>query len=391
MAIVLNTEASNSSSVNNEMLFVTYEATKANDEVTYPDYSYVCDVYVDGTLAGRLKARPDPTYRRGIFDIAGILRDYVTYGLKANYASATESYTAKLNYQLKFGEEYNFVLYTNLLVDGSDRECYKTYEVKPFDNSVVIEDVDNNFASSCPDTIYCSKDVKWHLLPFWDNVSGITDFSYKFYDYSNVQVGSTGTISAAGYVAKTILQLNVGFVKLSTALSLTTVQKASVAYLEVYGNGETLRIEYQCSKFDIKVLAWLNKYGAYESYSFIMVSKKQSEITRKDYQQLNYQINASGVVSYSADGVFYGGRRGFASDMKVTLKMTSHLLNEDEYTWLSEMFHSPDVYLYDEVNDKFHPVTIQENQYEYRNYSNSRLKPLEFSVLFADNYNSQYL
>lgn len=54
MAIVLNSEAGNTSSVNNEMLFVAYEATKATDPVTYVDYSYVCDVYVDSVFIERL-------------------------------------------------------------------------------------------------------------------------------------------------------------------------------------------------------------------------------------------------------------------------------------------------------------------------------------------------
>jgi len=390
MALVIKTEPTNNASVNNEMLFAIYEATKAVDAVTYPNYQYVCDVYVSSVLIGRIKARPDPTYNMGIFDISRLLQKYATYGLKANYASATETYTPKISYLCKFGEEYSDTLYTNLLVDGSDREAYTSYEIRPFSDADVMPDVDNDFATSAPDTIYSSKDVKWQLLPFWDNVSGISNFNYKFYDAAGVQQGSTGTISAAGYVGKTILQLNVSFLKLSAGF-LSAEEKTNTDYLEVYGNGETIRIKYQCDKYPVYVLAWLNKYGAYDSYAFGMVSRKQTEISRKEFEQLNYKWDASGVMSYSANGVFYGGRRGFATDMKISLKMTSHLLNDNEYTWLSELFHSPDVYLFDSVLDKFHPVSIQENNYEYRNYLNSRLKPLEFTVNYADGFNSQRL
>jgi len=66
-------------------------------------------------------------------------------------------------------------------------------------------------------------------------------------------------------------------------------------------------------------------------------------------------------------------------------------LNDDEYTWLSELFHSTDVYLYDSTRDKFLPVTIEEKQYEYRTYLNSKLKPLEFMVNYADMFNAQRL
>ena len=91
MSIVLQTEAGNYSSLSNEMIFVAYEATKAPDDVTYPNYQYVCDVYVNSVLIGRLKTRPDPTYKKGIFDVSALLQSYATSGLKANYSKLVES------------------------------------------------------------------------------------------------------------------------------------------------------------------------------------------------------------------------------------------------------------------------------------------------------------
>jgi hypothetical protein len=129
----------------------------------------------------------------------------------------------------------------------------------------------------------------------------------------------------------------------------------------------------------------------YDSYSFGMVSMKQSEIQRKEFQRLNYSWNASGVISYESNGVYYGGKRGFATDIKTTMKLTSHLLNDDEYAWMSELFHSSDAYMYNSDMDKFMPVSIQENSYEYRTYLNSRQKALEFNVVYSDNSNAQFL
>ena len=390
MALSIKTQPTNNASVSNEMLFIINEPTKSIDDVTYPNYQYVCDIYVASVLVARLKARPDPTHSMGIFDVSRILQAYITTGLKANYASATESYTIKLDYLLKFGEEYNDTLYTNLLVDGSNREAYSTYEIRPFDDADVIPDVDNDYATSAPDIIYSSKDIKWQLLPFYDNVSGVSSWTYQFFNDAGATVGAQGAISLSGFVAKSIVQANVGFVKLATDVGLSTAQKNSVSYLNVSGPHD-FRINYQCNKYPVMVVAWLNKYGAYDSYAFGMVSKKQTEISRKDFEKLNYQWDASGILTYSANGVYYGGKRGFASDMKISMKMTSHLLNDDEYTWLSELFHSTDVYLYDSTRDKFLPVTIEEKQYEYRTYLNSKLKPLEFMVNYADMFNAQRL
>lgn len=402
MALAVNHEPSNYASVNNELLFTVYESVKAEDDVTYPDYTYVCDVYVSGTLVGRLKARPDPLYQRGIFDVGPILRSYVSYGLKATYSNATETYDNRISYVLKFGEEYSSTLYTNLLIHP-EKHAYKTYSIPPFqlgnaitglvgeENSDVIDDVDNDFATNRPDTSYEFKSSKWTILPFIDDTSGITDFSYKFYNSAGTQVGATGTISAAGYIGTKILQLNAGFVKLAATSSLTQAQQDSVDYLEVYGNGETITIRYLCSKFTPVIIAWLNQYGGYDSQTFGFVNMKTNEITRKDFRQLNYQMSSSGVISYASDGVYYGGRRGYATNISPSMKVTSHLLNEDEYTWMTELFSSPDVYMYDSRVDAFVPVTVRETSYEYRNYHNSKLKPLEFTVQFSDDYNAQFL
>lgn len=391
MAIVINTSPTNNASVNDEMLFVVYEATKANDDTTYPGYKYVCDIYVDDVFVSRIKTRPDPTYKRGIFNVAPVLRSYASYGLKANYASATETYTAKVNYKVKFGEDYNDTLYTNLTVDSSDRYAFKSYAVRPFTSADVVNNVDNDFATNCPDTVYSYKSLKWHLLPFIDDSSGISNFSYKFYDSSGSQVGSTGTISSSGFVGRTILQLNVGFVKLAATSSLSQSQQDSVDYVEISGNGETIRIKYLCTKYTPIVLAWLNQYGAYDSMGFGLVSKKTSEVQRKDFSKLDYNIDSSGNTSYHANGVFYGSQRTYASEIKQSLKLTSHLLTDSEYTWLAELFASTDVYLYDSILDKFVPVSVQPTTYDHRTYLNSRLTPLELNVQFTSNYNAQFL
>jgi hypothetical protein len=390
MAIAINAQPSDSVSLNNEILYVVYESVKANNEVTYPDYRYVCDVYVASVLVGRLKARPDPTYKRGIFDIAGILRSYITYGIKVTYTNVVEFYTTHLVYTVKFGEEYDDVLYTDLTL-SSNREAYRSYEIRPFDDSDVMGDVDADFATSAPQVLYSDKSVKWQLLPYWDNVSGITNFTATCYDANGSQVGSTATYSTSGFVAKQIFQMNVGFLRLVQSIPLSTSEQAQISYYEISNGTKTKRFYLKCDKYPVYTLAWLNKYGAYESYYFSMVSRKQTELTRKEFQQLNYRINSSGEIIYYENGAYYGGRRGFAVDIKTTLKMTSHLLNEDEYEWLSEMFHSPEVYLYNSDRDKFMPVSIQETSYEFRTYLNSRQKPLEFSVMYSDNYNSQLL
>lgn len=390
MAIVINTEPGVYPSVTDEMLFVVYEATKANDEVTYPDYRYVCDIYVGGVLVARQRSRPDPEFKRGVFDVSTVLRDYISsYGLKATYANPTETYTILLNYQVKFGEEYDGVLYTNLLEDEADRDAYPSYAKRPFTDSHVLDDVINDWASNVPDEITGYKEDKWHIIPYYSNVSGDTSITAQF-SAGGVIVGTAVTFST--YDAKTILQPNFGFVKLAATLGLSQAAQDVIDTLEIDSNiNNIVTIKYKCTKYPTVVLAWLNPYGGYESQSFGLVSKKTKEISRKEFSQLNYRLNASGLVSYHENGVFYGSKKGYAASTKTMLKCTSHLLSDEEYVWLADLFSSTDVYMYDSVLDKFHPVSITDSNYDQRTYLNSKLSPLEFTVQFSDNYNSQFL
>jgi hypothetical protein len=195
---------------------------------------------------------------------------------------------------------------------------------------------------------------------------------------------STSTTSNAGYVAKTIRQVNIG----EQALNIPS----NASYSELAGAGVTLTVNYLCDgKYDPLTLAWLNPYGGYDSQSFGFMSKKSIDVERKQFARLNYEVGSNGVITYQANNVFYGSRKNYSSIARIKMRLTSHLLNEDEYTWLADLFISPDVYIYDATSGKFIPVMVTDTNYEYRNYKNSKLTALEFTVEYTDEYNAQFL
>jgi hypothetical protein len=342
---------------------------------------------VDSVLVARLKATPDPTYYYGVFNVAPILKSYVDYEFQANLTDQTCINPAKLNYQVKIGEEYEDTLYTNLLVDSS-RSAFKSYAVRPFDSSAVV--TDGAWASNSPAVLNAYRSQKWLFLNYYED-------DYPGGEGQNIDVVinaylENGTLLDSGqYVDRPVtdgsfLQINGSPYK---AGEVATTDTAS--YYTINVSGVTKRVNLMCDgKYPLVQLAWLNQYGGYESYGFGLVSRKDMEVTRKHFAQLPYRLNASGVQTYSANGVFYGSKRGFSSEVITRLKVTSHLLTDEEYEWLKELFVSSDVYMYSDTLSKFFPVSVRENQYEVRTYANSRLKPLEFSVEF-DNYNGQYL
>lgn len=371
MALTILSYPSDTSSVTNEMLFVINEATKANDEVTYPDYKYVLDVYVDSTIVARIKVNPDPVNRFGIFNISDILRDYVTqyvFDLSADIVD----YDVRLAYQVKLGEEYDGTTYTNQVTD-SERYCFRSYAVPPYISTGVIS---NGLASNMPSVLTSLvSDETTNIFSYFSNVSGVTNVTATYKDKDGATINTT-SFDNSDYEGNKIRQYNLEIFP-------------SASYVILSGPFD-LRINYQCTKYPVHTLAWLNPYGGYESQNFGLVSKKSIETEKKSFQKLNYEINASGLVSYTIhNNVMLGGKRDYNKRVKTKYSFTSHLLNEDEYEWLADMFISPEVYLY--YNGYWIPVSIERNNYDYNTYQNSRLTPLQFDVEFSDQYNSQYL
>lgn len=377
------TAPGNNSSVNNEMLFIIQDA-KALDPVTYPNYKYVLDIYVDGELKARLRSTPDPVNNLGKFDVSVVLRDYVpAYGLKANYASMTESYNIKLSYTCKLGEEYGETLYLNLVTD-SERQTAKTYAPRPFLTSDILSSV-VNIPSNRPFSTSGSKLDKWLLIPYLGNVSGQLDYRVRDEGGNLIDQGS---ITDTGE----LIQVNLGLDKVAVAIGLTPENVTAASSIDFdFAGGDIYYHYYKCNRYPPINLAWLNPYGAYESQSFGLVSRKSNQITRKEFAQLPYQVNASGEVSYDSNGVMYGSKKGYGSTVKVSMGLTSHLLTDGEYQWLADLFNSPDVYFFSTVLDRWVPCSISDSNYEYRTFLNSRLKPLQFNINFTDEYNAQYL
>lgn len=385
MSLSLLTYPANTVSVTNEMLFVLSETVKANDPVNYPNYRYVCDVYVTGNLVARLKVNPDPVNYLGVFDVSKVLRNYVpAYSFYADYSVLHYSYDQRLEYQLKFGEEYNETIYLDLLTD-SEREAFRTYVKGAYTSTEVMNIGTKYLLSNAPGEIQGNKDIKFNYFNFISNATGTIEWGIKDEGGSTIDSGSDTYMTAYN-----ISQYNFSFKKLSTGWPQNDINDAAYMII-LFDAVELLRINYKCSKYTPVLLAWLNQYGVYETYSFDLVSKKSVEIERKEYRSLHYNIDASGVVTYDTNGVLIGSNKTYGAKTKETMSIQSNLLSAGEYTWLADLVSSSQVFVYIDELSLFAPCKITDNNYEYRNYQNSRLTNLQLRIEFSKEYNSQFL
>lgn len=112
MAITINSTPESYPSAHDSMYFVV-----TSNNVSEVNFKYVFDVLINNTTVARIKLFPDPATTKGIFNVAGIVRDYFTNYFKPNTTQTAFSYTSddiSVTYEVRFGEEYDGTTYTNL-------------------------------------------------------------------------------------------------------------------------------------------------------------------------------------------------------------------------------------------------------------------------------------
>jgi hypothetical protein len=170
MAIVINSNPGTYYSAHGDLIFVVYEATKANDPVTYPDYKYVADIYIGDTLVARIKKIPQPDNKRGVFNLGDIIRSYIsaTFNPVASSLQAQELALAEffINATLKFGEEYSFTLYTNLTVD-SERIYYNHYNGRLLGQNTNLTPYQDKAATIRPYKTAVNIQDQFTFIPYW--------------------------------------------------------------------------------------------------------------------------------------------------------------------------------------------------------------------------------
>lgn len=128
----------------------------------------------------------------------------------------------------------------------------------------------------------------------------------------------------------------------------------------------------QCKEYDVIQVLFLNSLGAFEYFSFNLVSKTSVDVKRTTYRKVldyNYSIGDRGETVLSMD---------------ITEKMilNSDWLNDDESFLLKGCITSPEVYLI--LNDELIPVIVEDNSYEVKTVLNDTLFQYKLTVSKAN-------
>lgn len=365
-----------------ECLITVFDSTKPQDDATYPNYKYVAEVLINGSLVATLKAYPQPDTLAGVFDIGPIIRSYLSSNFAPSASFAGNQYRPWVAAQIQFGEEYDGTTYYDIITDA-ERKYFDTYKAGPWLSNDILNSRLNSFATNRGDTITIAEDCESHLLPFFATASGTSTYSLTAKKDGTTTGTDTDTIS---------ITYPSGMVHYNLAKAAVSglVGTANFDSLTITVSGQTKTVRYACPPRGntTRTIAFLNQYGGYETYDFRLVSRQTIQMEREQFQQSAYRLGASGQVSYGTSNVYNRGRSAYSSYQRQTWQLNTDWLTDADYVWLKELLASTETWLL--LGDMWVPCTINTDSYEVRTYAASKLTQLSIDIQVDGDYNSQY-
>jgi len=343
------------SSANDLLAWVVYDANSI--DVTKTNYKYVADVYIGAVLVFRSKVYPNPVNDRGIFDLGSVIREYLSFAFKSEQGAKEFSLTVTV----KFGEEYNGTMYTDLQTEVLD--VFNTYNGR----TSAMDDLSNYVdkpATDRPLVIEMAENTATYYLPY---------FALLTTPFDVVINGVTTTITPTEI--ETMHRINIAI-------------SAVVDYTVVIA-GITYQVNIICSGlYKNYHLHFLNKWGGWETMLFNKVSKKRHTVEKKSWQRQAFRVDSSGALTTIVDNVMHTQKATFAGQFSESIKISTDFLNDAEYQWLSQLVNSTMVYLQD--GDIFYPAMITDTDYEFKENIVDGLTNLNVNLEFGQKYNTQY-
>lgn len=358
---------------------------------------------------------PDTTHPIHLIDKYSTNRNSVRYfqlKFKVQYSDTQEGDVAIDTNQSQTSEKY--LVYNGVLQETDVLLWYNgNYTHNLSYQGWMMRDTNDKFLTKSPATIY-ARSTDYGTLSFFTGLtptnsgyttgaSGTTYYSIskiqmKFYDSSDVQLGSTrnqqngitsgggyGNLGASGYSAMRIQYFGAFPGNLQGA---GYSWNSNTAYYTVQAFDDTTAIsklytikiiEDDCKGYETIRLAWLNTFGVWDYYTFTKKSTRTVTTKKVHYQQLKGTWNKE---SYNPQG-YLGGNKVFTSGAKEMIEINTDYIDEDTAVWLQELFVSPDVYILnsystDNANEGYglkyvEPVVLTTSSYTRKTLANDGL------------------
>lgn len=390
MAITINSTPEAYPSAHDNLYFVV---TSSN--VLQVGFKFVFDVVINSTIVSRIKLFPDPNNTKGIFNAGGIIRNYLAGYFKPNATQTAFAYTGNdlfVNYEIRFGEEFDGTTYTNL-TSG-------TYKAFNFVNPI-FRDFSTSYYQPKINTWLTPRDITAaevavgeKLYAGWMNTAGTTTnltMTVQKYLNGGSNDGSSSTGSTVICDAFVLLDLSPGAINAYLGTTFITANTYQYGVKLNYGGNQSseFKIKLACNpRWTPTTLHFLNKLGGYDSFAFRLLNKRSAQVERKSFEQMTWQYSSGSMSRYNANKVINAGSNTFAVNESVSFKLVSDYINQTDYLWMKDLITSPEVYY--EQGGYYYPVAIKGSTWEEKNRIADKMFNFELNIEFAQKINSQY-
>ena len=396
------------------IIFVVYDDARTGNS----KFRYICDVYINGTASAnkvaRLKQLPN-AQSRGVFDISKIVNSYL-YPTKVNQGATTtpihllpkddtgdpfsQNDSSLESVICKFGVEFSTSATTAPTVSADEFTEDVVYCIQasvPYLTSSPSGNYDfgqfipngtsKRFLTNMPDYTTQAQSIpvsnnEWRTMAFLNdstncqinrlyvqifNSSGTKlNTSNDYFENTNANGGANPS-SEVNTDAERLIFVGVGVKNLNTQNLHTDMRisnHATASYYEVFGadssaTQKTTKYRFSLDgndcKYPMKELAWKNRFGQWDYFTFKKKDEKNLSITRTSMEKPIGEFNSTLYTENS----WNRGTETLKTDATYQETVNSDYLTEIQAEWLEDLFTSNDVYLINTENDIFNKVSGQ--------------------------------
>lgn len=401
MAITILDTPALYSSMHDDLWFVS---SSTNAGTT--NFKFVYDVVVGGNLVARSKVFPSPSGNYGVFNASPIVRAFVTnyFEPSGNSILVASNDKFKVDYTIQIGEEVSGVTTTNLA--SGNYSAYNFYPPLFADILAVKNNVplvlssyyDNLLIQNFTDDWLTERDTDEITIEFGDNFYA-SYFKRTLGSYNaNLQI-----IGANGLVIQTITNP----INMSGEFNLFNLQAghlnewagSEVINEDTFGydfyltrgaaTSKKLKFRQRCyPKYKQYNLHFINRLGGWDTMKFALVNRRSSEFQRSTYRRNDWQLNGSHMSNVDSYNRYNETALNYAIQHKDKFNLKSDWINEQDYSWLSQLVASSICYI--EVLGAYFPVIISSSNYEYKVQSADKLFNFEIDIEVSKYINSQF-
>ena len=359
--------------------------TISSNNTAQPNFNFIVDIKetTTSTLLARLKYPAQPGVTTLTFDIGDVLRNSVSYDfLNAQAAYVAANTNSRLKYYVEFRELFDNGSGVPTLsgVLASDPATPSASSYKFASNAIFdFEDFTPTSYANCNVSGFGYLNANTSAF---ENIEASQNKILTFFDPNRIAAkivllsGSTFSQSISLPAKEHLFNINAGKWILDTS-GLTLAMGTYVVQVQTSANviiaSKTFTYTPQCSNYSNVRLHWLNKLGAFESFNFIMNSRKSEDIERK-------QFKAPLPIGYLKSDRL---KTNFNTTINDKISINSDWISEEQSILLEQLATSPVIYL-ERSATNFIAVNITNTNYEIKKFLDDRkLFNLSFDIEYT--------